>query len=157
IAATRNVPPRSANKSFPLAAGQTVTWTATATAGTAPYTFQFAVYHAALGTWRTVQVYSATNTVTWTPFAPRSYPVRAWARNNGSVTPYDAEAVSSTFTITAAPAVSLTALSANKSFPVDSAVTVTWTATASGGVGPLQYKFLATDANNVTTTVCDYG
>lgn len=88
----------SANRAFPLAAGQSVTWTATATRGTAPYTFQFAIYHAALGTWRTMQVYSATNTFTYTPYEAGSYQVRVWARNSGSANAYDDEAVSSTFT-----------------------------------------------------------
>ena len=65
-----------------------MTWTATATGGTGPYTYKFFVYDGS--TWTMGQDWSASNTWTWTPPGPGTYNFQVWARNAASGALFDA-------------------------------------------------------------------
>ena len=134
----------SANRSFPVAAGTAVTWTVTAGGGAPPYQYQFRVWDSTVG-WRTVQMYSTTSTFTWAPAHTGTYQVEASILDAGSTAAADATVQSAQFAVTAAPAVTVSSFTADHTFPVDSGTSVTWTATANGGVAPLQYRFVVYD------------
>ncbi|HEX7086831.1 MAG TPA: Calx-beta domain-containing protein [Vicinamibacterales bacterium] len=136
-----------ANRSFPMAAGQSVTFTATASKGTPPYEYLFRLTQHSTGTTRRVQGYFQTQTFTWTPATPGTYTLTVWARTVGNTVDYEA-ARSIAVTITEAPPISVTSLTPNNPGPVEGGTTVVWTAVASGGVPPLQYQFIA---HNTTT------
>jgi hypothetical protein len=140
----------AANVAFPVAAGTSVTWTATATGGAAPYTYQFWVYSASSGTWTLVQPYSASNSYTSTP-GQGTYSIQVWVRSAGSTFAYDAWRESNFTVGTALPV--LTSLTENVTFPVRTGATITWTATATGGTGPLTYEFWLYSASSGTWTL----
>lgn len=146
----------SVNRTFPLQAGNSMTWTATASGATAPYEYQFWMYTSAIG-WRVVQTYSAANTFAWTPATVDTYTVQVTVRSAGSVQSFDGWAVSAAFVITAAPSITITSFTPSVVMPVSAGTTVTWTATATGGAPPLQYKFQAFDPVNGWTVLADYG
>jgi subtilisin family serine protease len=136
----------SADKAAPQRPGTTITWTATASGGTAPYSYRWWVYDGqnwTSGSW------STTNTFAWTPATSAPYQVFVWMRGaDNSTDNYEAYA-SSPFTI-AAPAVSSVTLSANKTAPQAPNTTITWTATATGGATPYSYKWWVYDGQNWT-------
>ncbi|HZR26542.1 MAG TPA: S8 family peptidase [Vicinamibacterales bacterium] len=127
----------SPNKTAPQLAGTSITWTATATGGIAPYEYQFWLYNGSV--WSALTNWTTTNTYTWTPAtANGGYYVSVWARSSGNTT--TTEATKSAAFAIAAP-VSSVALVANKVSPQIAGTAITWTATPTGGVGPYQYKF----------------
>ena len=70
------------DKTAPQPPGTTITWTATATGGTAPYSYRWWVYDGA--TWTVVQTWSTSNTCAWTPtVANPNYQVGVWIRSAG--------------------------------------------------------------------------
>jgi len=91
----------TASESFPVRAGTPVVWTVAADGGNAPYTFQFWVNNGA--GWTVGQMWSASNTWTWTPTSAGTYAVHVWARNAGSETSYDAVRAFDLITITGSP------------------------------------------------------
>jgi subtilisin family serine protease len=134
----------SANKASPQAPGTTVTWTATATGGAAPYSYKWWVYD---GQSWTPGNWTSSNTFAWTPAANGSYQVFVWAKSNGNGADTYEAYKSAAFTISA-PAVSSVTLSANKVAPQAPGTTVTWTATATGGAAPLSYRWWVYDGQN---------
>ena len=71
-----------------LVVGAPAIITAQATGGTGPYTYQFWVFNGA--TWSIGQLWSTSNTFTWTPSAAGTYSMQVWARNVGSAGSWDA-------------------------------------------------------------------
>jgi len=135
-----------ASPALPQPAGTAITWTATATGGVAPLQYAFYLYTAATNSWSLPQPFSTSNTWTWTPAQPGQYAVQVWVKNNGSTAAYDTWAGSGSFTIGTPPTVTLTA---SPTPPQPAGTAITWTATATGGVAPLQYAFyLYTAATN---------
>jgi glucose/arabinose dehydrogenase len=129
----------TANVTFPVVIGTPVTWTASATSGTTPYTYKFFVYDGA--TWTVGQDWSSSNTWIWTPSVPGTYQFQVWVRNAGSSAPYDAYRDAGPVTITGPPPLTVTALTANPSGPAAINTAVTWTVSASGGTAPYTYLF----------------
>jgi YD repeat-containing protein len=146
----------TADRSFPVAAGTAVTFTAGTTGGTPPYEFQFFITQHGTAQ-RVVRLYSTTQTFVWTPATADAYTVHVWARSVGSGVPYEGFAELGAFWITAAPAVTLTSLTPNTAYTVGAGTTVTWTAAGSGGVAPLQYRFSTQLNGGAWTTVRDWG
>lgn len=134
----------TSNVSFPQPVGTLVTFTATAAGGTAPLQYQFVTYHANTG-WIIAQPYSSNNKYTYYPGTGQNI-VQVWVRNAGSTADYDAYASSGYFSITGGPPV-INSLTANVTFPQPVGTSVTFTATASGGTGPLQYQFVTYHPN----------
>ena len=144
----------------PQPAGTAVTFTAVATGGTAPYQYQWFIF---TDDWRVVRAWTTTPTFTWTPTtASPTYRVAVWARNAGSsIDARDNDQASSAvaFPITAVAGGSsgassagsgtssttgplrVTSLGANRVAPQAVGTPITFTAAATGGVGPYQYKW----------------
>ena len=134
----------TSNVSFPQTVGTLVTFTATASGGTAPLQYQFVTYHANTG-WIIAQPYSSNNKYTYYPGTGQNV-VQAWVRNAGSTADYDAYQTSGYFEITGGAPV-INSLTSNVTFPQPVGTSVTFTATASGGIGPLQYQFVTYHPN----------
>ena len=130
------------NKTLPVVFGTTITWTVTATGGTAPLQYKFYRYDA--GVWNMVQDYSTSNTYTWTPVLANvgQHDLSVWVKSNGSVALYDAAKDTGYFNINGLATV--TAFTANPAPPRAYGSAITWTATATGAA-PLQYKFWRLD------------
>jgi hypothetical protein len=83
-----------------------------------------------------------------------TYTIEVWVRNAGSSATYDAWRDSSAMTVTGLAA---TGLTANQTSPVATGTSITWTATTSGGTGPLTYLFLRYSAATAWTVVQTWG
>ncbi|MGE3956608.1 MAG: G8 domain-containing protein [Vicinamibacterales bacterium] len=122
--------------------GKMVTFSASVSGGTGPYTYQFYVYDGKA--WTVGQSWSASSTWTWCPPKGGAYKVQVWVRNAGSS--------SSTYDAWAGAAVSIarpTVATISCVVPSASSGTagtpVTWTVQADGGKAPYTYKFLVFD------------
>jgi hypothetical protein len=142
------------NAPSPSPIGQTLTWSATATGGIAPLSYQF--WRLDTGVWRLVQDYGASSTYTWTPSAADigEHALQVWVRSFGSNQAYDAWA-GAAFSVAAPPA-TLTSLSRFPSSTPPAGMEIQWTANATGGLAPLQYQFWRFDGG-VWTMVRDWG
>lgn len=131
----------TANKAAPQGTGSTVTFTASAAGGQAPYQYRWFLWDGA--SWTGLTAWGTANTYTWTPgTANTAYQVRAAARsawNSGLFEAFDTEP----FPIR--PIVSGVTLTANKVAPQGHTGTVTFTASASGGEAPYQYRWFVWD------------
>lgn len=92
----------SGSQSLPLSAGTPMTWTATASGGTAPLLYQYWLYDGNAYTWTMVRDYSADPTWTWTPGATvfGQYAMQVWVKATGSAAAYEAYAGSGYFMVT---------------------------------------------------------
>src|SRR5574339_487144 len=128
-----------ASVSYPLLAGKSVTWTATATA-TFPLEYRFWLYRKT--GWTLAQDYSASNTFKWTPTQADvgdPYAVQVWARAVGSTAQYESWLGTPSFSVVVNPF----ELSADVDFPTPPGNEVTWTATvAAASTSTLEYRFL---------------
>ncbi len=129
------------NRTSPMPCGGDVIWTANVTGGQAPLQYQFWRYKNGVG-WTMAQAYSTTKTYTWSTTCADAgtYTVQVWVRNAGSTATYDAWQNSAAMTV--AGALSLTSVTANRTSPYGcGTVPITWTATSTGGLPPVQYQF----------------
>ncbi len=135
------VAPLVSNVTFPATINTTVTWTAVAAGGMPPLQYQFWRFRTGSG-WSMVRDYSPSNTFTWTPTAADvgRYALQVWVRSTGSTAAYDAWAGTTYFDIITPPVI-VTSLTASVPLPTIVGTPITWTATASGGTGPLEYQF----------------
>jgi hypothetical protein len=133
------------NLAAPQPVGTPVTFTATATGGSAPYQYKWWVYNGSA--WTVLQTWTSSNTFTWTPtIANSAYRIAVWVRNAGSTADaYDNGAnVSVPFSITPsapAPPLLLTGIIADRVSPQPVGASITFTASATGGSGVYQYKW----------------
>ena len=143
----------TANLVAPQAAGSTITWTAAASGGTAPYVYKWLVHNDVQ--WAAVTGWNSTNTFAWTPtVANANYRVTVWvkrASNTADAPEVSAPAVMfaistaptpTTTTTTVSSPVTAAAITANMAAPQPAGSTITWTATATGGTAPYLYKWL---------------
>jgi hypothetical protein len=133
-----------ADKSFPVKFGTTLQWTASAHPGVGvEYSFW---RQAPNGPWTMVQPYSMAAVYTWTPTVTDvgTHGIQVLARHVGSSAPYEVYSGKS-FVVDAGPVPTVTSLTANQEPQVG--VAVTWTAAATGGSGPLQYRFWRLDSS----------
>ena len=135
------------NVACPVNVGTAVTWTAMATGGTAPLQYKFQLYNQTTASWSLLQDYSTSNQAIWTTTAAGSYNVQVWVRSAGSMVTYEAWRNSVTCGVVVPP-VSVTGVVATPPAPRAPGTDVTWTASATGGTAPLQYKFML---YNITT------
>jgi hypothetical protein len=135
----------AADKTAPQRAGTTITWTATATGGSAPLQCKWRVFDG--NTWSVARDWGTSNTFAWMPTtANANYVVSVWVRSNGNVADAPEQSAAMSFAISPGPVTAVT-LAADKVAPQRAGTTITWTATATGGIAPLQYKWLVFDGN----------
>ena len=126
--------------------GETITWTATATGGSGTLQYYFIIYKD--GSKVTTRVYNTANTFSYIPMEPGTYKARVYVKD---ATDTKVNKLSTGVTVSEAAGPSITSITANKTTAsVGSAIT--WTASASGGTGTLQYYFIIyKDGTNVKT------
>ena len=146
----------TANRTFPFTAdGATaITWTAVATGGATPLQYRFVRFQQATGVTTTVQALGASATYSWTPSASDAglYQIGVYVRDAGGTW---ASLFTALVQIIGQP-LTITSLTANRTFPftADGVTAITWTAVATGGATPLQYRFVRfQQATGITTTV----
>jgi hypothetical protein len=89
----------SSNVTFPVAVGTPITWTAAATGGAAPISYEFWINVPGAG-WTLARGYGTTSSMApWTPTVAGTYMIQVWARNSGSVALYDAFSSVASFTV----------------------------------------------------------
>lgn len=131
---------------FPVAVGSPVVWTAGLGDPTANMEYQFWVNSVASSSWSLGRDYSTDKTFTWTPLAVGSYRLQLWARQVGSTAPYDVYTTTQQFEVIAGPA-QMISLTSSVALPAAAGTTMTWTAGATGGSGPLEYQFWRQDGS----------
>ena len=137
----------SANKNAPQRVGATIRFTANASGGDAPNQFKWLVTEN--GAWVTAAEWSTANTFTWTPSAPNSqYQIAVWGRSGRSTVDRAQALATMYFPIendTRGNAVTAVTLTANRAAPQAPGTAITFSATASGGTGHNQFKWLVFD------------
>jgi subtilisin family serine protease len=133
----------TADKPAPQPVGTTVTFTATATGGTAPYQYKWWIYN---GSWQVAQNWSASKTFAWTPtVASSGYVIGVWVKSAGNTTDTWEAALTLAFPVqgsqSAGGPLTVTGLIANKTSPQPVGATVTFTASATAGTPPYQYRW----------------
>jgi hypothetical protein len=123
----------------PAAKGETVTWSTEVKGADGPVEYQFWLYHDKSG-WKQLTSYGADNSISWRPLAAGQYKLQAWVRLVGSTNKYDAWNASEPFDVVDEP-LKLTAVSVDPAGPIGLGTPVEVSATATGGVHPLQYQF----------------
>jgi hypothetical protein len=144
--------------SYPIATGAPVTWTALASSPAQTLEYQFARLNQATGVWTIVQPYGSQNTFTWTPAVGEegAYVMRVWVRVSGSTDQFDARRETAPFTVVNDGLV-IGTLETDTAFPAATGAPITFKAKATGGPGPLQYRFYRFNRQtNVWTMERDY-
>jgi hypothetical protein len=124
----------------PVPVNTPITFTANATGASVQY--KFFMYTSATG-WRIGQDYSSNRSFTWYPPTGLNA-VQVWVRTAGASVDYQDWMATDMFSVSAAP-VKVTGLVSNAPNTAPPSFTQTWTAYATGGGGPLEYKFLRFD------------
>jgi hypothetical protein len=153
----------------PAFVGAPVVFSATASGGRAPYQFQF--WRLDADGWHMVQDYSWSSTYLWIPAAADvgAHALQVWVRNAESMALYDAYRGLS-FEVRVPDGVRVT-LTSSIGLSAPAGRPISWSATATGGVSPLLYRFWRLDSdgwkmvrdysiNNAytwTTTAADVG
>jgi hypothetical protein len=132
-------------RSTPLPAmhGTPVSWTAAAAGGVGPLQYEFWRYCIASPTWVLERGYSADPTFSWTPAAADAgmcY-ARVRVRSNGSTLAYEAARDSSGVMVTGPNPIAVSSLIDDSGGEGMADFPIAWTATATGGTGPLEYQF----------------
>jgi hypothetical protein len=141
----------TANRPSPMPVGTTATFTANASAGQGPYQYRWWLIsdgvYTALSTWTT------SNTLSWTPTTidPNAQ-IQARARSAWNSGDYEAQM---TLAFPVLPAVSGVTLTANMTAPQGLGKTINFTAGASGGQGPYQYRWWVI-SNGVYTALSNW-
>ena len=116
------------------AAGEKITWTATAAGGSGALQYYFIVYKD--GVKVKTRSYSTAKTFSYTPTEAGSYKAKVYVKDTAGT---KVNKTSSAVTVTAAgPKISSVKAGVTSAYAGDK---ITWTATASGGSGTLQYYF----------------
>jgi probable HAF family extracellular repeat protein len=140
----------TADKTAPQIAGTTVTFTAAATDGADPIQFKWFVWDGVAST--VVGDWSTMRTLAWTPgTANASYSVTVWARSAGNEADAAESQTSMPFAIVPKP-LSSVALAADKLPGQLLGTTVTFTATPTDGIAPIEFKWLVSDGPSTVAT-----
>jgi probable HAF family extracellular repeat protein len=129
----------------PQLAGTSVIFNAAATGGASPYEFKFLLSDGASTS--VVQDWSASSSFTWTPAsADPDYQVIVWARSDGNAADAAEQSASLAFPIFSL--VDSVAIGSDLASPQTAGATITFTASASGGTAPYQFKWLVADGTS---------
>jgi len=144
----------TSNLSSPQKIGTTVRFTASAAGGSSNYEYKF-IKRRKGGTWQVAQDYSSKNTFSWnTTGAAAVNFIAVYARNAGASVEYDTyKWIQYNINI---PKVSSVTLASSLSSPQKIGATVAFTATASGGTGIYEYKFLTRRKGGTWQVTQDY-
>jgi hypothetical protein len=136
------IPSWSVSRTLPAPAGSTLTWTVNADGDGAPLQYKVWHYRENTGTWSVVQDYDSTNTYTWqTGRADEGrHAVQIWVRRPDSPSTWDAYVATDLFQLTAPAPLQVTSVTASETSPAPAGRSITWTAEATGGVGPIEYR-----------------
>lgn len=136
----------SANKTAPQGTGSSITFTAAASGGQAPYQYRWFVFDGT--TWTGLTAWGSSNTYTWTPtVANTAYQIRAAARGSWNTGLFEAFG---TVSYAIRPVVTGVTLGVNRTAPQSPGTSITFTASASGGVAPYQYRWFVFDGTTWT-------
>jgi hypothetical protein len=145
----------TADRTAPQLAGTTTTFTAAATGGTPPYQYRWWVFDGA--TWNVAVNWTAANTFAWAPSrANANYQVGVWiksATNTSDLFDREASTRSMPFGITDPPPLTLTSLTPDRTAPQVAGTTTTFTAVATGGTAPYQYRWWVFDGTTWNVAV----
>jgi hypothetical protein len=135
----------------PQPAGASITFNVTSSGGLAPPQYKWLVYDGSA--WRTVKDWSVSESFTWMPAQVNpSYHVQVWARSAGkSIDAPETPAASASMAFPIVGSLSVTSLVANLPSPQRVGADITFTAAASGGLAPHQFKWLIFDGARWTT------
>jgi len=142
IGLTTTLQSLTANKTSPQVVGTAIVFTATATGGTAPLQYKWWVFDGT--TWSVVRDWSPLNTFTWTPSSANpNYQVGVWIRSDGvTADVYDRRQSTGSIAFPVDTSdLAVTSLTSDLSPPQLVGTAITFTATTTGGVAPLQYKW----------------
>src|SRR5207249_8293952 len=128
--------------------GTTITFTATATAGTAPYQFKWWVNDGT--TWTLLQDWSTSSTFAWTPtVANAAYKLSTWVRSSGNpADTYEGYQFTS-FAITLPPPATVS-VTADETPPETHSRTVTVSPPPPSDRAPYQFKWWVIDGTTWT-------
>jgi Putative Ig domain/Glucodextranase, domain B len=141
----------SADLASPRTVGTSVTFTAGATGGTAPYSYKWWLYSG--GTWTLARDWSTSPTFSWTPTAAGNYQIGIWIRNANTTANTNAVNFAIPYSVTGgtsalptAPStpttpITVTTILVDKASPRTVGTTVTFTPVATGGTAPYSYKW----------------
>jgi hypothetical protein len=140
----------------PQAVDTTINFTAAAAGGTAPYQFKWWIKNAT--TWTIAQDWSSQSTLSWRPMVAGTYTVAVWARNAGVTDDASQAMAQVAYSITATTPLAplVMNLSSSVGSPQVLGNTVTFTAGASGGRAPYEFKWWVNDGTQ-WTVVRDWG
>ena len=143
VAPPASISSLQANVAFPASPTTTITWTVLASGGVGALEYKFYRFDPSSG-WIVMRDWSQSNQASWTPGTGNTgeHAVQVWARSVGSSAAYEDWRGSGTFSI-AAPDVTL--IPDTPLVGLQIGQPITWTATASGPVGPWEFKFIAFD------------
>jgi hypothetical protein len=129
----------------PQAADNPITFTATAVGGTAPYQFKWWIKNGT--TWTIAQDWSSAATLTWRPLISGTYLVAVWARHAGVTDDASQAMAQVSYSITPAAPITPIVMSLESSAPSPQVAggTITFTAAATGGRAPYQFKWWVYD------------
>jgi hypothetical protein len=147
----------TASKASPQLPGTTIAMTAVPLGGVAPHQYKWQIHDGVR--WNPAGTWTTSNTYNWTPTtANPGYKLSVWVRSAGKTTDVAEALTNISFPISATappstdpppttqPLVSAVTLTANKPAPQTRGTAITWTAAASGGVTPHEYKFYVWDS-----------
>jgi hypothetical protein len=149
-AAPLSVNSLTANAASPQAPGTSITFSASASGGTAPYQFKWRVSSDGGGSFTTAQDWSSHASFTWTPAsAIAEARISVWARNSGVTadTPQAQATMGYVITTPSAGPLVLNSITSNIASPQQTGTLITFTANASGGTAPYQYKWWVHDGS----------
>jgi large repetitive protein len=135
----------NANRVSPQPAGTPIRFTASVSGGSSPYQYKWWLFDGTA--WTMVRNWSADATYTWTPTqAGSAYQIGVWVRDSTMTSNVGTYHRSMSFAVSGSslPAPSqlaVTALGANRVSPQPVGTAITFTASASGGRAPYQYKW----------------
>jgi hypothetical protein len=133
------------DRASPQAPGAVITFTTAVTGGTGPHQFKWWVQSG--GVWTVAQDWSTNTSFAWRPPSTGTYVVAVWGRNAGVTVDASQAMAQTTYIITSngLMPLSVTSLSSNLSSSQRVWTTVLFTANASGGTAPYQFKWWVYD------------